>query len=493
LASAFATIALLNYLILGQAGFSLGPVYSTLVSKSTAASSIASMLSVIRGHIALVLSLYALPVLVVLVAMWRGSIVTRTLPEQIQFKALLILTVLAGGVLLLTTSKFTVAVAGNSPYDQLNRVHVRYYFFVLPLLLVLFVASYERLDWTKQRVRNFFMAGSIGMSVLAAYFILVLDRRYYMFFPDFPDGFWFNMSPNIGRLLVLAGTCGTLLAYAWRRMSPAVFLCVFGLVSLAGNYYISLFVIQPPTITDHAAAVFEKIIGKERLDRGTVLDTEPGDGEVYRLLFDLPAAYDLKVVNSPDPITRDMLPDDSGWVLVTSARQVKFPYSQSFAFGRHHLYLRDGQPMAAGPQTELIPSVPFLTGACAGSQLSGFEQPEPWGMWSIEDPAKIVLSRPVSGRFSARLVGNALGKDPQTLQVQMNNIVKTLQLRGDPATYQLDYDLSSPAQEIMFRGIAPKSPLQLGISADVRQLGFAVDKLDCAVRQGPIKGIFDKD
>jgi hypothetical protein len=115
---------------------------------------------------------------------------------------------------------------------------------VLPLLLVSFVATYERLGWTKTWLKNIFLGGFIAICIFTAYCILVLDRCYNMYFPDFPDGFWFNMNPNIGRRLVLVCTCGTLLAYAWRRMSQAVFLCAFGLISLVGNYYMSLYVIQ---------------------------------------------------------------------------------------------------------------------------------------------------------------------------------------------------------------------------------------------------------
>jgi phosphoglycerol transferase len=394
---------------------------------------------------------------------------------------LLIFTVATGCLLLITTSKFTVSVVGSSPYEQINRVHVRYYFFVLPLLLVLFLAIYERLDWTKALVTKIFVGGCIAMCVFAALCILVMDRHYYMNFPDFPDGFWFNMNPNLGRLLILACTCGTLLAYAWRRMSPVVFLCAFGFVSLVGNYYVSRFVIQPPTVTDRAAVVFEKIIGKERLDAGTVFDTEPGDGEVYRLLFDLPAAYHLKIVTDQYPIAARMLPEEQQWALVTSARQVMFPYGESLIFGRYHLYLREAQPSttSGSRQTELAPGDPFLTGACAGGQLIGFQQPESWGVWSAEDPTKIMLPREVRGRFSIVLVGNALAKEPQTLRVQMDNSVQTIQLGAEPATIHLDYDLPTPVQTIVFRGITPKTPLQLGISADVRRLGFAIDKLDC--------------
>jgi hypothetical protein len=479
--TALATIGFVNYLLLGRFGFSLGPAYATAVDKSTAASSITSTLYVVGGHVALVLSLYALPVLVVLMAFFRGSVATRDLAERVQFKALLIFTVLTGCVLLITTSKFTVAAVGLSPFEQLNRVHVRYYFFVLPLLLVLFIATYERLDWTKIWLKNIFLGGSIAMCVFAAYCILALDRRYNIYFPDFPDGFWFNMIPNIGRRLVLVCTCGTLLVYAWRRMSPVVFLCAFGFVSLVGNFYMSLYVIQPATVTDRAAPVFEKIIGKDRLDAGTVFDTEPGDGEAYRLLFDLPAAYDLKLVTSQDPISADMFPEGQEWALVTSSRPVKFPYEDDFIFGRYHLYRRGPKPLAR--ETELVSSVPFLTGACAGGQLIGFHQAESWGVWSAEEAAKIALPAEVRGSLSLILAGNILGNQkPQTLQVQIGDSIRSVTLGAEPATFQLDYALISPAQIIVFHGITPKSPLQLGLSNDFLVFGFQLEKLDCVKR-----------
>ena len=479
LGAALATMGFLNYFLLGRSGFSLGPTYTTAVNKSTAASSIASLLYVAGGHIALVLSLYALPVLVVLMACVNGSVATRSLAERVRLKALLIFTVLTGCVLLITTSKFTVSVVGQSPFEQANRVHVRYYFFVLPLLLVLFVATYERLDWSKMWIKNVFLGGCIAMCVFAAYCILVLDRRYNMYFPDFPDGFWFNMIPNIGRRLVLVCTCGTLLAYAWRRMSPALFLCTFGFTSLVGNYYMSLYVIQQATVTDRAAPVFEKIIGRDRLDAGTVFDTEPGDGEAYRLLFDLPAAYDLKLVTSQDPIAADMLPEGQEWALVTSSRPVKFSYADDFIFGRYHLYLRGPKPLRR--ETELVSSVPFLSGACEGGQLIGFQQPESWGVWSAEEAAKIVLPAEVRGNISVIFAGNILGNQkPQTLQVQIGDSIKTLTLGAEPTTFQLDYALPTPAQAIVFHGITPKSPMQLGLSNDFRVFGFEIEKLDCA-------------
>jgi hypothetical protein len=145
------------------------------------------------------------------------------------------------------------------------------------------------------------------------------------------------------------------------------------------------------------------------------------------LLFDLPAAYDLKLMTSQDPFSADMLPEGQEWVLVTSSRPVKFPYAGDSRFGRYHLYLRGARPR--GRQTELVSGAPFLTGASAGGQLVGFQQPESWGVWSAEEGAKIVLPAEVRGSFSLLLAGNIFGNQkPQTLQVQIGDILKSVTL-----------------------------------------------------------------
>jgi len=78
--------------------------------------------------------------------------------------------------------------------------------------------------------------------------------------------------------------------------------------------------------------------------------------------------------------------------------------------------------------------------------------------------------------FAGHILGN---QKPQTLQVQIGDSIKSVTLGAQPTTSQLDYDLPSPAQAIVFRGITPRSPLQLGLSNDFRVFGFEVVKLDC--------------
>ncbi len=71
----------------------------------------------------------------------------------------------------------------------------------------------------------------------------------------------------------------------------------------------------------------------------------------------------------------------------------------------------------------------------------GFQQPEAWGVWSAEDPARITLQREVSGRVRLILVSKGFGNQAQALQVQMGDMTKTVQLGAEPTTFQLEYDL----------------------------------------------------
>jgi hypothetical protein len=106
-----------------------------------------------------------------------------------------------------------------------------------------------------------------------------------------------------------------------------------------------------------------------------------------------------------------------------------------------------------------------------------------WGVWSAEGAARIVLPTEVRGSCSLLLAGKIFGNQkPQTLQVQIGDILKSVTLGAESTIFQLDYSLPSPAQTIVFRGITPKSPLQLGLTNDFRVFGFENEKLDCVSR-----------
>lgn len=138
-----------------------------------------------------------------------------------------------------------------------------------------------------------------------------------------------------------------------------------------------------------------------------------------------------------------------------------------------------------GDQTVIVhpPSaIPNIGGGiCKIAELDGFQEPENWGVWSKQDPAKIKLEQAISGRltldFTAYTMNDHRAHDV-TVTLDHQRAKVTL-LPDVPHTFSLTYNLSRPAQEILLSGIAPISPAEAGLANDPRKLAIGLVNIDC--------------
>lgn len=481
---------IINLAFTGHAGFDLGSTYTGQVKQSAQTSRWMAFLYVYAGHAAMLLSLYAAPLIVVAMGLSRRRLLEEPLAAAVRLRGMLLLLTCCLFTLLLTTTQFGVTMAGHGSFEPLGRLHGRYYFFMLPFLIVSFFAVATRLDWRQPRVRTIFGVACGVAGVLAVLLLLLFDRRYFMYFIDYPEVFWFIKGDRSNLAFPLIGTSIPLFVYAFRRSCPPAWFGIGYLaVSLAGTVSMSRYLLElPPTSADTASALFRNLIPEAEWDSGLVIVTESGDVDPYRLLFHLPAAYELVLDPTSSVIPADAVASDRAWVLVTSDRPVQFTYAESFASGRYHLYLR--KPSVQVSQTTVPPQAaqiaPSSLGsgsgdACAVDHMVGFQARENWGVWTAQDPAEIDLLKPVSGKIRLRLVVYGLAKNPsRTLQIAIGDSVKSITLPAEPGSFDLDYDLRSASQTIVFRGIAPRSPRALGVADDNRQLGVGLVKLECS-------------
>jgi phosphoglycerol transferase len=479
LACTVASQAILNYVLTGHAGFSLGSTYSREVSRTTNTSPPGLLLMIFAGHCAALLSVYAAPLVVGAMTLSKRALKPAALADTVNFRALLLLVICCLGTLLITTTKYTASNAGRSFFEGSNRLHGRYYFFLLPFLLVTFFAGITRLDWNRRHVRLVFATTSGLAFVLAFLAILFVDRRYSMYSFDFPDVFWFVMGSRALLWFPLLFTCIPLLAYTTGRThSAAWFAGGYALLSIAATVYMTQYLQeQQPTSADRASSLFRSLIPEAEWDNGLIILTESGDVEPYRLLFQMPAAYDLISYVAPSAIPADLIHEDRSWVLVTSGRPVNFNFAQAYVSGRYHLYIRRVDPPKplSAPQPTLAPA-----NACETDRLVGFQEREDWGVWSANEVAEILLKRPVSGHVRLHLVAYRLPKNPSdSLQVGVGDSFKTIHLGGEPQAFDLDYRLISPVAKIAFRGVTPRTPKSLGLGEDTRPLGVALIDVGC--------------
>jgi len=120
-------------------------------------------------------------------------------------------------------------------------------------------------------------------------------------------------------------------------------------------------------------------------------------------------------------------------------------------------------------------------GDCQISELRGFHAPEIWGVWSGTDPAVVKLQKTVKGRLSVVLIAQSLNDAaPHTAAVTIGDETMKIQLDPAPRSFQLHYDVKSPAMEIELGGIHPISPQAEGNGGDSRALAIGLVQISCS-------------
>lgn len=132
-----------------------------------------------------------------------------------------------------------------------------------------------------------------------------------------------------------------------------------------------------------------------------------------------------------------------------------------------------------------VPPGQLSGGVCQASQFIGFQVPESWGVWTAKDPATIRLKEPISGSIRLRIIAYTLNdKASHELKIRIGDVSKTVTLMPQSATFDLEYSLSHPAQEIVLSGITPRSPQSLKLANDGREIGVGLIKIECAAVNG---------
>lgn len=89
-----------------------------------------------------------------------------------------------------------------------------------------------------------------------------------------------------------------------------------------------------------------------------------------------------------------------------------------------------------------------------GCLLTGFYQPEPWGVWSRTAEPSIVLPVDVTGRLTLTLRAQGYGENVgRELEVSLGDETHSLVLSSDLDIYTFHFDATRPAEAVRFRGI----------------------------------------
>jgi phosphoglycerol transferase len=372
----------LGYLFAGKSGLHLlGVMYSgQSQGKPALMSVIPAALQNLEGHMLGIVLMLGLPFAALLLG---ASPALRRTPQQRTLAAMGVYTVLMFGALLAITTLFTASVAGHGAESNV-RLHMRYYDFVLPLLLLI-AAGHTTPGpeaWSSRPAqepsfiaRLLAAAPAVAVALYGATYLLPAFAPSYI---DSPELFGMTRDPQILDLLATASLACLLLWTVSRRWGALLFLFIYAplFAALAGaqlNERVRWAQQSDPYV--RAGLFAREYLSPDEIYNLTLVGRDAGDLFKTRMLIDNP-----KVKLIVQPHETDIDPGSLGGprsYVLTIGNYRAPANSDSLVHRREFSLLR----LRAEEDRNVVrfdrPEHEWGT-----SYVQGLSGPEPWGRWS---------------------------------------------------------------------------------------------------------------
>jgi phosphoglycerol transferase len=400
----------------------------------------------------------------------RGERIARSLTALVTVMLL---------ALVAMTAVFSASFAGHSPSDNAGRLHMRYYDFALPLLVLAFAASSAWREWpvrTKSAV-------TLTWAIAALAAALALPRYNWGVF-DSPDLFAGDAVPGyaIGGL----GLAGAALAWMLRRRTPkGVQIAMLGAYVVAAlGAGVAARVVQYSWETgyvDRAGRFVASLAEETGSPIVAVMHPAGGSQWIYRFASYAPTHTRFLGADQLPLAVAEGLP--SGTILAGAPQDLPRAGVALLAhFGSVDVARLTDPIVAAGADhagsapTHGHPFVvSFGIGGDDAVRVVGLHPPEAWGAWSAAPEIRIKLPFEIRGGLRLALDGRALGPNvgrPLTLTIGPHT--RTFTLNDPLATVDLNFSIAEPENTITISGIQQVAASSLGLTHDNRQLGIGL-------------------
>lgn len=470
LALALALVARMagGYLFAGGHGLDLlGKMYSSQAgANATLGARIPLALDNLRGHVMALALLAGMPLAAL--ALVGVNAPVRGQPDK-TVAALAAYTVLMLGALVAVTVMFTASVAGVG--DESNtRLHMRYYNFVLPLLLMFAGAQITRTPPASSRTGKLLV--SVPVAALIVYANLVLLPAFQPNYIDSPELYGLSADSILFNLLTVIAL---LALAAWvfeARRGAQLFVFVFTpLLAVVGAYQVNLVLdgFKTPDPYVKAGIFVRHYLRPDEIKRLVLVGNSAGMLFKTRFFID-DTSVRLLIVPHGQPIASQALPAGPHWLLLMGDYPVP-PNMVSHVKRRNFSLLQSPpDPRAAHSINFAVPEADpdrvKLTG------LSGFEQ---WGRWSDGKTVQIEFAKPLPRDMTLLLNAAAYGPNvQQDFVVRIGPDEQRVRLPSEHRTVRLSFHTDGAARQITIDVPHPVSPSQLGQGPDKRTLGIAL-------------------
>lgn len=465
----------LGYLIAGEPALSLfGSFYNATAAGSAPRSRldlIAPALVNGRGHLMALVILLALPLALLLHAILSPSARREASPalKRLQLFAFLMLGSAAG-----MTIAYTASIVAQGPHE-IFRLHLRYYSFAFPMLLILAATALYRPAGQSRPPLGWLVA-----LPLAAVLVFALLRL-----PGFstnpvdgPEISSIKLNEWTGWLVIGLDLAVLGLWAAGKRLAAPLF--VFGAVPLMlvlGTQETNRFLAQlrPGWPPDHGALFARDYVPKAEHNDITVAST--GLQEIMRAQFHIDAP-DTAMLDLPAdaPISEYQIPMRKKWLLVIGNHALP-PGVTPVKQGEGYVLVRlpNARDRMLGT-TQL--SQPYGNGLLADAE--GLSDAEGFGRWSDAKQVVLHFKEPLPKQARVMLTAMAYGINT-TLPFTMHVGEASKEFRLGPSSQEISlrFETDGTQRSLVIDVPQPDSPATRG-STDKRKLGIGITDISIA-------------
>lgn len=474
-AAALAVKTALGYLLAGPAGLGLlGSFYGKHASNSSGSLShlLAPLARSLYGHAMALGLLFAVPMLAAAAALASPEARARlAAPGQ----SLMAYAALMLGATLLMTGAFTASIADGGPQEAL-RLHMRYYDFVFPLLLMLGAAAGEAAPssfW-----KRLLLAAPCAFLLWWAWTKLPFYKTGFVDSPEL--GALMNVAyPDDTRLLVQLQWAAMACWTAWPLLGRMAYLCVvlpFATIAASANIGQIL----------TSAAAMPNAYDKAGLYARTALDDASRAGlaiagddlsGLARAQFHADSAGSSTIALQPgEALDPTLLPARRPYLLVVG--QHALPAGIEVAAQNKDFALLK---LGGAPRTlyKLAFSDPLQGGVLAGAV--GLADKEPWGSWSNAKRVTLRFAQPLPAHLALFINGRAFGPNVgKDFVLAVGGESRSFRLPASEQEVYLQLPTDGSQRELTIDIPAPTTPREVGAGNDKRALGIGLISLEIA-------------
>jgi phosphoglycerol transferase len=374
------------------------------------------------------------------------------------------------GVLVAITAYFTGTISAGPSAESVYRLHLRYYDFCLPAMLLGVLAGHRSRAYDSKH-RWLLIVFSIVVAAITLAGTAKYLHDYTPFLVDAPELVWITGHTNILMFTGIAGALSTLFyAISRNRFKVPIamgYCCLFTLISIPTASR-ELATRANPDAYARAGAL-ARMLYPDSIQNSQFIGNDAL--ALYKARFNADAigadVMQLSAGAKLDPAI------NNGKDVTVAFNDIILPagsYATEYDFDGFRIYKTCRSNWIDFSSPEHSDLVQLIT---------GLSSQESFGRWSDGPRVTIDLTQPLPDRVTLTFTAAAYGENAKIpFQVAIGKAIRPVSIGDSVSSHELSFEGVANEREITFLIPKPVSPYELGVSADRRLLGIALKDME---------------